>query len=591
MAYNDVFGGTTIQPAQVGLLAVALSSNITLEWPFDGSNPTYPATPIIDVTCSVASSITLPDASVASPGQSILFNSLSASVANITVKDAGGSTIATIAPGEQWQVYLAVNTTTAGTWRVLRFGASTATVQASALAGAGLTVITNQLAQSMPATTFNSSPRTLAASDRASAFVWTGTGAATVNLPAAATAGSNYFVAVRNGGGGDVTVDPDGSETIDDASSLTLQPGESTFITTDGLEWFTVGLGRDAVFAFDFTSINVAGSANPYTLSGAELNRVAYKFTGLRTANIEVVVPKTVQQYWVDNSTTGAYTLKLKTSGGTPVEVTQGARAILYCDGSEVRAADTGGISTPVSAADGGTGQSSYAVGDLIYASNTTVLSRLADVATGNALISGGVGVAPAWGKIGLTTHVSGALPVANGGTALTGTPANGQLPIGNGTGYTLATLTDGTGISITEGAGTITVAIATMTSSTFAGLISDETGSGSLVFGTSPVLTSVRGVVTAVAASTVDCATANYFTKTASGNITWVFSNAPSGEYSFVLRLTNGGAYTMTWPASVDWPSGTAPTLTASGVDVLGFITDDSGTTWRGVRMMRDSR
>jgi hypothetical protein len=52
-----------------------------------------------------------------------------------------------------------------------------------------------------------------------------------------------------------------------------------------------------------------------------------------------------------------------------------------------------------------------------LYADTTSSLSKLADVATGNALISGGVGVAPAWGKIGLTTHVSGTLPVANGGT------------------------------------------------------------------------------------------------------------------------------------------------------------------------------
>jgi hypothetical protein len=65
----------------------------------------------------------------------------------------------------------------------------------------------------------------------------------------------------------------------------------------------------------------------------------------------------------------------------------------------------------------GGTGLSSYVVGDIIFASGTTALSRLADVATGNALISGGVGVAPSYGKIGLTTHVSGVLPIANGGT------------------------------------------------------------------------------------------------------------------------------------------------------------------------------
>lgn len=72
---------------------------------------------------------------------------------------------------------------------------------------------------------------------------------------------------------------------------------------------------------------------------------------------------------------------------------------------------------TAVAAANGGTGLTGYTVGDLIYASGTTTLSKLADVATGNALISGGVGVAPSWGKIGLTTHVSGVLPVANGGT------------------------------------------------------------------------------------------------------------------------------------------------------------------------------
>jgi hypothetical protein len=70
-----------------------------------------------------------------------------------------------------------------------------------------------------------------------------------------------------------------------------------------------------------------------------------------------------------------------------------------------------------VPATAGGTGQTSYAVGDLIYADTTTTLAKLPDVATGNALISGGVSTAPSWGKIGLTTHVSGVLPVANGGT------------------------------------------------------------------------------------------------------------------------------------------------------------------------------
>lgn len=93
-----------------------------------------------------------------------------------------------------------------------------------------------------------------------------------------------------------------------------------------------------------------------------------------------------------------------------------------------------------IAAAYGGTGFASYAVGDLLYADTTTTLAQLADVATGNALISGGVASAPSWGKIGLSTHVSGTLPIANGGTGSTSTTfvdlatnVTGTLPVGNG--------------------------------------------------------------------------------------------------------------------------------------------------------------
>lgn len=96
------------------------------------------------------------------------------------------------------------------------------------------------------------------------------------------------------------------------------------------------------------------------------------------------------------------------TLGGTPSTAMLQATSI------------TVGWSGTLAATRGGTGQSSYAVGDLLYASTTTALSKLADVATGNALISGGVGVAPSYGKIGLTTHISGTLAVGNGGTGAT---------------------------------------------------------------------------------------------------------------------------------------------------------------------------
>ncbi len=72
-----------------------------------------------------------------------------------------------------------------------------------------------------------------------------------------------------------------------------------------------------------------------------------------------------------------------------------------------------------VAAVNGGTGQSSYTVGDLIYASGATALAKLTSVAVGNVLLSGGVATAPTWGKVDLTAHVSGTLPVANGGTGV----------------------------------------------------------------------------------------------------------------------------------------------------------------------------
>ncbi|MBI2618226.1 hypothetical protein HYW58_02120 [Candidatus Kaiserbacteria bacterium] len=65
----------------------------------------------------------------------------------------------------------------------------------------------------------------------------------------------------------------------------------------------------------------------------------------------------------------------------------------------------------------------------------------------------------------------------------------------------------------------------------------------------------------------------------------TFTFSGAPASGTagSFTLILTNGGSQTVNWPASVDWAGGTAPTLTAAGVDILTFVTIDGGTIWYG--------
>jgi hypothetical protein len=123
-------------------------------------------------------------------------------------------------------------------------------------------------------------------------------------------------------------------------------------------------------------------------------------------------------------------------------QITSGTVGSAYISGSYTGITGVGTLTvgtwnaSTIAAIYGGTGQTSYAVGDLLYASSTTALSKLADVATGNALISGGVGAAPSYGKIGLTTHVSGTLPIANGGTNSTDTPTSGGVGYGTGTAH-----------------------------------------------------------------------------------------------------------------------------------------------------------
>jgi len=390
--YTQIFGGTTIYPSDVSYLALALTADTALDWPLESNTLLRPAARIIDVTPTGAFSILMPPADETGVGQTVLFNNLGPFT--VTVKNNAGGTLLSIAQGEQWQIYLTSNTTAAGTWRVFRYGAATAQAQASALAGFGLTATGSTLSQSTPVTLFNTN-YTAGGSDRAKMFVWTG-GLGTLTLPTAAGVGADYFVAVRNGGSGNLVLTPQGLDTINGAASLTLTPGDSATAVTDGTSWYTLGLGQSAVFAFDFTSVNLGGVSGNYTLSGAELNRIAYEFTGAITGNVEIVVPKTTQQYWVSNDTTGgSFTLRVRTNTQSPgVLVARGSRAILYCDGNEVVDAETGGIATPVAVADGGTGATSAGAA-LINLGGTAVGTGLFTAATTNDAWTV-LGVAPA---------------------------------------------------------------------------------------------------------------------------------------------------------------------------------------------------
>jgi hypothetical protein len=90
--------------------------------------------------------------------------------------------------------------------------------------------------------------------------------------------------------------------------------------------------------------------------------------------------------------------------------------------------------------------------------------------------------------------------------------------------------------------------------------------------------------------ATTVDCEAGNTFMHTLTETTTFTFSNPPATGTGYTMSIEiiqDAGAtgLAVTWPASVDWPAATAPTLTAtaSAVDVFIFTTRDGGTIWYG--------
>jgi len=73
----------------------------------------------------------------------------------------------------------------------------------------------------------------------------------------------------------------------------------------------------------------------------------------------------------------------------------------------------------------------------------------------------------------------------------------------------------------------------------------------------------------------------------TTTGATTFTFP-AVAGAGDISIRLTNGGSQTQTWDADINWPGGTAPTLTSAGVDWLVFVSA-GGTNWDGTMAMED--
>ncbi len=190
--------------------------------------------------------------------------------------------------------------------------------------------------------------------------MWTG-GSGTFSLPAAATALGGFKVGVRNGGTGTLTVAPAGADTVNGSTTLSMSPTDSCYLDTDGTSaWYTVGLGKSAVFVVTYLAIDLTGDSGNVALSGAQLNQSIYKFTGALAGNTTVQVPPNVAEYIVNNQTTGG-TLTFSTTTGAGVALTASQSTFVYCDGTNIVFADQFGGNFPVSVSQGGTGATTAA--------------------------------------------------------------------------------------------------------------------------------------------------------------------------------------------------------------------------------------
>lgn len=222
--------------------------------------------------------------------------------------------------------------------------------------------------------------------------------------------------------------------------------GETYVCNTVG----TITFGTTAITFVQVSSAQIYSAGTGLTLSGTQFSITNTGTAGTYGSSSSVPVVTTNAQGQITSVTPTAIAITAAAVSGlapsattdtaNAANITSGTLPVARLNGSYTGITGVGTLAagtwngSTIAAAYGGTGQSSYVVGDLLYADTTTSLAKLADVVAGNALLSGGVGTAPAWGKVGLQTHIDGTLQIANGGTGATDA-ATARANLGAGTG------------------------------------------------------------------------------------------------------------------------------------------------------------
>lgn len=343
-SFTTTFGNSPVSPADVSYAPYSFQTSLTLFWPQFSQGQTNVAARFMNMTATASSlNVFMPDATLNSVGyDAIVFN---AGLTTFNVVTYGGTAIVTIAPGQTYYLMLNSNTTQNGGWQTVQFGVGTGSAVAAALAGAGLLAASGLLEVNLNGIMVSTS-YTISSTQRAVLQVWDG-GTGTITLPTAASVGNGFFFPLANNGSGSVTVATSGSDQIDGATTSVFSQTQSGFILSTGTSWVTVGKGIQNTFAVTLLNLNVAGSSD-ITLTSAQAQNTIQQYTGVLTGNINIIVPNTVQIYYVYNNTNGAFTLTVKTVAGTGIQVTQGQHAILYCDGTNVVNAFTAAVSSTI---------------------------------------------------------------------------------------------------------------------------------------------------------------------------------------------------------------------------------------------------
>lgn len=561
MTYITSINSNPISPSDVSLREFTIAADTTLYWPFGGIDTTDVMSRIMIVTAS-ASSLSL----VMAAGNSgpLGYTSIITNVGSntFTVKDNSGGVVTTITAGQTKVVSLRTNSTTAGTWLTFTLGTGTSSADASLLAGMGLKAITTTLNSDTPSTTF-SSGQNFGVGDRAKFYLYTG-GASTCTFTSAVTLTNGWWMALRNGGTGSITLDPDGTETINGASTETLNTSDSCLIFSNGTSLYTVGIGRSVNSSDSQLSKSVAGGTD-VTLTSTEAANNVIVLTGIITANINVIFPVTVKNYFITNNTTGSFTITCKTAAGTGVVVPQTNRRILTVDGTNMVFSNDSSGSGTITSITAGTGLN----GGTITTSGTI---NLANTAVTAGTYGGALGVhsstVDAQGRLTATsftarsvTGTSNRITVTNG-DGVSGSPTIdiSSAYVGQNTITTLGTITTGVwnGTPITT-LGTVTtgvwngtdVAVAdggtgVSTLTAYAPIFGGTTGTGAVQSGTvgtaGQILTSNgAGALPTFQAAPSSGSMIYLATYTASSSATLDITSVLSSTYDDYVFILNG--------------------------------------------------